>query len=46
MIFVFLTKFYSGDQIDKNEMVGACSTYEDENCIDFGGETWGKETQA
>jgi hypothetical protein len=25
---VFLTKYYSGDQIEKNEMGGACSTYE------------------
>jgi len=40
-----LTK-YVGDQIKKNEMGGACSTYgEEERCIqDLGGETWGKET--
>jgi hypothetical protein len=36
-----LTKYCSGDQIDKNEMGGACSTYEgEERCIQgFGGET-------
>jgi hypothetical protein len=32
-----------GDEIEKNEMGGACSTY-GERCIQgFGGETWGKE---
>ena len=42
---VLLTKHYSGDQIEKNEMGGACSTYGGgENCIlGFGGETGGKE---
>jgi hypothetical protein len=27
IIIVILTKYYSGDQIRKNEMDGACSTY-------------------
>jgi hypothetical protein len=41
-----ITKYYSGYQIKKNEVGGACSTYgEGERCIqDLGGETWGKET--
>jgi hypothetical protein len=36
-----ITKYYSGDQIKKNGMGGACSRYEgEERCIqDFGGET-------
>jgi hypothetical protein len=36
-----ITKYYSGNQIDKNETGGACSTYGGkERCIqDFGGET-------
>jgi hypothetical protein len=36
----------SGNQIEKNEMGGACSTYGGtDRCIpDFGGETWGKAT--
>jgi hypothetical protein len=34
----FLTKYYLGDQIEKNEMGTACNTK------DFDGETWGKET--
>jgi len=35
----------SGDQIEKNEMGGACSAYGgEERCVqDFGGETRGKE---
>jgi hypothetical protein len=35
------TKYYSGDQIMKNEVGGACSTYGGgERCVeDFGGET-------
>ena len=43
---LLITKYYSGDQIEKNEMGGACSTYEvEERCIQvFGGETRGKET--
>jgi hypothetical protein len=38
---VLITKYYSGNQIEKNEMVGACSTCGGkERCIqDFGGET-------
>ena len=37
--------FYSGDQIEKNEMGEACGTYGgEEKCIQgFGGDTWGKE---
>jgi len=40
-----LTK-YLDDQIKKNEMDGACSTYGgEERCIQgFGGKTWRKET--
>jgi hypothetical protein len=36
-----LTKYFSGNQIEKNEMGGACSTYGgEERCMqDFGGET-------
>jgi hypothetical protein len=38
---VLIAKYYSGDQIKKNEVGGACSTYGGgERCIqDFGGET-------
>jgi hypothetical protein len=38
---VLLTKYYSGDQIEKNEMDGACSMYGGEQrCIQgFVGET-------
>jgi hypothetical protein len=38
---VLIAKYYSGNQIEKNEMSGACSTYGGkERCIqDFGGET-------
>jgi hypothetical protein len=38
---VLITKYYSGDQIEKNEVGGACSMYGGgEKCIqDFGGET-------
>jgi hypothetical protein len=33
-----LTKYYAGDQIEENEMGGACSTYGEERCIQrFGG---------
>jgi hypothetical protein len=40
-----LTKYYSGDQIKKNEMAGACiARGEEEGCIQgFGGETCGNE---
>jgi hypothetical protein len=38
---VLFAKYYSGDQIEKNEMGGACSTYGgEERCIqDVGGKT-------
>jgi len=40
-IYVLLTKYYSGVQIEKNETGGACSTCGgEERCIQgFGGET-------
>ena len=43
---VLLTKYYSGDQIEKTEMDMACSTYEGEKrgVQGFGGETLGNET--
>jgi hypothetical protein len=43
---VLITKYYSGNKIEKNEKGGACSKYgAKERCIqDFGGETWGKAT--
>ena len=42
---VLLTKYYSGDQIEKNEMGVACSTYggRERSIHGFGGETRGKE---
>ena len=41
-----LTKYYSGDQIEKNEMDGAFRAYGgEERCIQgFGGETCGTQT--
>jgi hypothetical protein len=41
---VLLTKYYSGDKIEKNEMGWACNTYRgQERCIQgFGGEPAGK----
>jgi hypothetical protein len=36
-----VAQYFSGDQIAKNEMGGACSTYGGEERS--GGETWGKE---
>jgi hypothetical protein len=41
---VLLPKYYSGDQIEKNEIVGVCSTCGgEETCIQgFDGETWEK----
>jgi hypothetical protein len=41
-----ITKYYVDDQIEKNEMGGACNTYGgEERCIQgFGGKTQGKET--
>ena len=43
---MFLTKYFAGYEIEKNEMGGACSAYGwGEKCVQgFGGETWGKET--
>jgi hypothetical protein len=43
---VFLTKYYSDDKIEKNEMDWACNTYgREDRCIQgFGGETWVKKT--
>ena len=38
---VFLTKYYSGDQI-KNEMGGGCSTYEGKGEV-HAGVWWGKQ---
>jgi len=45
-IYVLLTKYFSGDQVEKNEIGGECSTYwGQERCIQgFCRETWGKET--
>ena len=45
-LFVLVTKYYSGDQIEKIAMDGACSMYEGpDRCIhECGRETWGKET--
>jgi hypothetical protein len=41
LLSVLLTQYCSGDKIEKNEMVGACSTYGgEERCIKgFDGET-------
>jgi hypothetical protein len=41
IILPFIAKYYSGNQIEKNEMGGACCTYRGkERCIqDFGGDT-------
>jgi hypothetical protein len=46
MLLWLFTKYYSGNQIEKNEMGGACSMYGGkESCIqDFGGDTSGKAT--
>jgi hypothetical protein len=43
---VLLTKYYSGEQIKKNEIGGACSTYggQERYILGFGAETLGKET--
>jgi hypothetical protein len=40
----YITKYYSGNEIKKNEMGGACSTYggKARSTQDFGAETWGK----
>ena len=37
-----VTKYYSGDRIKKNEMGGACGTYERQGSYiqGSGGETW------
>ena len=41
-----MDKWWSGDQIDKNELGGIRSTYGgEERCVQgFGGEIWRKET--
>jgi len=41
IISILVTKYYSGDKTEKNEIGGARSTYgREERCIqDFGGET-------
>jgi len=43
---LFLTKYFSGDKVEKNETGGACSTYggEERRIQGFGVETRGKET--
>ena len=45
IVWFVLTQYISGDQIEKNEMGKACSTYggEERRIQGFGGETWGKE---
>ena len=46
LIIALFTKHYSGDQIEKNEIGGACSAYggEERYLQGYGGETRGKET--
>ena len=46
LMIILLTQYRSGDQIEMNEMGGACSMYgeEERHIQGFGGETWGKET--
>jgi hypothetical protein len=46
LMIVLFTKHYSSDQIEKNEMGGACSAYggEERHLQDYGGETRRKET--
>ena len=41
-----ITQYFSGDQIEKNEMGGACNTYgkEKRSIQDFVGKTWGEDT--
>jgi hypothetical protein len=41
VLYLLLTKYYSGDQIGKNEMGGACGMYErDKRCLQsFTGES-------
>jgi len=39
LIIVFLTQYCSGDQIEKNVMAEACSTYGERSIQGFGGET-------
>ena len=43
---VLLTQYCLGDEIEKNEMGGACSMYggEERRVQVFGGENWGKES--
>ena len=46
ILMIVLTQHCSGDQIEKNEMGGECSTYggKERRIEDFDGETQGKET--
>ena len=41
-----LIQYCAGDQIEKNEMCGACGTYggEERRVQGFSQETWGEET--
>ena len=43
---MLLTKYISGDEMEKNEKGGACSAYggEERGVQCFGGETWGRDT--
>jgi hypothetical protein len=46
LYFICISPYCLGDQVEKNEMGGACSKYGGEKrCIQgFGGKIWGKET--
>jgi hypothetical protein len=41
---VLITKYNHGDEIEKNQMGGACGTYggKERSLQDFGGVTWGR----
>jgi hypothetical protein len=41
-VYVLITQYCTGNQIEKNEMGGACSAYGggERRVQDFGGETW------